>query len=142
MVVLVFLSLLGAILGALIRPRFAAAPIAVGVALAVRWAMGVEAGRALNNAGASVLELWAYAAVADPLNDYLSLLAGAGGASLIAATLAFLYDRQKPREITVSEATRQVRTVRGGRFVRAEGMVETRPVQDRAEQRQKAILGL
>ncbi|HTX51656.1 MAG TPA: hypothetical protein VME40_19955 [Caulobacteraceae bacterium] len=142
MVVLVVLSLLGAVLGALARPRFAAVPIAVGAALAVRWMIGVSGGHAIDNAGASGLELWAFSALSDPADDYLSLLAGAGGASLIAAVLAFIHDRHKPRDVSVSEATRPNRMVRAGRFVRAEGMIEARPVQDKAEQRQKTILGL
>jgi hypothetical protein len=142
MVVLVVLSLLGAVLGALTRPRFVAVPIAVGLTLAVRWAMGMAAANAIDNADAPGWEVWAVSAIADPLDDYLSLLAGAAGASLIAAALALITDRHEPREVTMSEATRVARAVRGGRFVRAEGMIESRPVQDKAEQRQKAVLGL
>jgi hypothetical protein len=140
MLVLVVLSLLGAVLGALTRPRLAAVPIAVGLVLGARWMIGLAGGHA--NAAASALELWAYSTCADPLDADLSLLAGGGGASLIAASLAFLYDRWKPHGVAASEATRLGRSVRGGRFVRAEGMIEARPAQDKAEQRQKAILGL
>jgi hypothetical protein len=142
MVVLVVMSLLGAVLGALTRPRFAAVPVAVGLAMAVRWALGMAAANAIDNADAPGWEVWAVSAVADPLDDYLSLLAGGGGASLMASALALITDRHKPGDVTIAEATRLDRTVRGGRFVRAEGMIETRPVQDRAEQRQKAVLGL
>jgi hypothetical protein len=142
MVVLVVMSLLGAVLGALTRPRFAAVPIAVGLAMAARWALGMAAANAINNASAPDWEVWAVSAIADPLDDYLSLLAAAAGASLIAAALALITDRPQPREVSTSEATRVDRAVRGGRFVRAEGMVQARPVQDKAEQRQKAVLGL
>jgi hypothetical protein len=142
MVVLVVMSLLGAVLGALTRPRFAAVPVAVGLAMAGRWALGMAAANAINNADAPGWEVWAVAAIADPLDGYLSLLAGAASASLIAAALALITDRHQPRAVTISEATRVDRAVRGGRFVRAEGMVQARPVQDKAEQRQKAILGL
>jgi len=136
------MSLLGAVLGALTRPRFAAVPIAVGLAMAARWALGMAAANAINNASAPDWEVWAVSATADPLDDYLSLLAAAAGASLIAAALALITDRPQPREVSTSETTRVDRAVRGGRFVRAEGMVQARPIQDKAEQRQKAVLGL
>jgi hypothetical protein len=110
--------------------------------MAARWALGMAAANAINNASAPDWEVWAVSAIADPLDDYLSLLAAAAGASLIAAALALITDRPQPREVSTSEATRVDRAVRGGRFVRAEGMVQARPVQDKAEQRQKAVLGL
>jgi len=142
MVVLVVMSLLGAVLGVLTRPRFAAVPIAVGLAEGTRWLIGMGAAQAFNNAGAPDWEVWAVSVTANPLDDYLPLLAVSSGASLIAAALAMVHDRHSPGDTAVSEATRVSRAVRGGRYVRAAGMIETRPAQDKAERRQKAILGL
>ena len=65
-----------------------------------------------------------------------------GGAALIAALLAMWLDPKTPQSLSLQEATSVRRRVQKGRYVRAEGMVEARPIQAEAEQRQKALLGL
>jgi len=142
MVILMLMALMGAVLGALTKPRFVAAPIAVGLVEGMRWLVGLSAASAINNADAPVWAIWSLSIVSDPLDDYLPLLAVSAGSSLFAAAMAMVHDRHRPPAVSVAEATRNSRQVRNGRFVRVEGMVEERAVQQQAERRQRALLGL
>ena len=120
MVILMLMALMGAVLGALTKPRFAAAPIAVAFAEGMRWLVGILAA---SSPDAPIWATWSFAVVSDPLDDYLPLLAVSVGSSVIAATITMVYDRHQPRDVPVSEATRLSRQVRNGRFVRAEGKI-------------------
>jgi len=142
MVILVLMALVGAVLGAWVKPRLIAVPLAIGLAEGLRGLIGMAAPVAIDNYSAPTWAQWALAVVLDPVDDYLPLLAVSGGAALIAAVLAMLLGERTVKPISLQEAASFRRRVEKGRYVRAEGMIEQRPVQAAAEERQKAILGL
>jgi hypothetical protein len=142
MVMLVLMAIVGAVLGACVRPRLIAVPLAIGVAEGCRGLIDLVAPTAVDNISAP---FWAKAALGvaeDPLSGYLPLLAVSAGAALLTALLTLLIDRAPPRPASLAEATAVQRRVRKGRYVRAANMIEERPAQAKAEERQKALLGL
>jgi len=72
----------------------------------------------------------------------LPLLGVSEGAALLTAILTLTIDRAPPKQTTLQEATAVQRRVRKGKYVRASNMIEDRPAQAKAEERQKALLGL
>src|SRR5580698_5909048 len=129
MVILVLMALVGAVLGAWVKPRLIAVPLAIGLAEGLRGLIGVAAPLAIDNTNAPMWAQWALAVVIDPVDDYLPLLAVSSGSALIAAVLAMVLGERTVRPVSLSEATAFRRRVEKGRYVRAEGMVEQRPVQ-------------
>ena len=133
---LVLMAALGAVLGAVVRPRLIALPLAIGVAEGARGLIDLAAPAAVDNVSAP---LWAVAAlnVAEtPMDGYLPLLGVSAAGALLAALLTLAIDRR-----TAPPATLQRRVLKG-RYVRAKDMIEDRPAQAKAEERQKALLGL
>jgi hypothetical protein len=142
MVLLVIMALLGAILGALVKPGMLAVPIGVGVAAGLRSLIGQVAPAAVDNPDASFWAKWALGVTDSTMGGYLPLLGVCGGAALISCLLCMALDRRAPVAATFEEATRVRRPVRNGRYVRDPDMLEQRLSQRQAEARQKALLGL
>ncbi|MFI4936168.1 MAG: hypothetical protein ACHP7N_16260 [Caulobacterales bacterium] len=136
------MALLGAVLGAIVRPRLIALPVAVGLAEGIRGLIGLAAPIAVDNIQAPFWAKMALDITESPIAGYLPLLAVSAGGSLIAGVLALFIDQKAIKSVTLAEATANKREVKGGKFVRAEGMIEKRPAQLKAEERQKALLGL
>jgi hypothetical protein len=136
------MAVCGAILGATIRPRLMGLPLAVALAGGMRALIGVLAAPAVDHPDAPIWNQLSLAASLDPVGDYIPVLGACGGAALIAALLGMLLEPKTQAPATVSELTATRRRVDNGRYVRAAGMVEERPVQARAEERQRALLGL
>lgn len=139
---MVFMALVGAVLAVVVRPRLIGVPLAIGGAEGLRGIVSLLAPAAVDNPQAPWWSQWSLAIELDPLAGYLPLLGASGGAALIAAILMMLTAQKTPRAISLSEATQVRRRVVNGHYVRAEGMIEERPRQTKAEERQKAILGL
>jgi hypothetical protein len=116
MILLVAMALLGALLGAFLRPRLISPFAAVALT--------------------EVLHIWMGLTV--PL---LPLIGASGGAALIAAVLMMTRRDKSFAAAPLNDAAAQ-RRVRKGRYVRDPDMIEERPAQIRAEARQKALLGL
>jgi len=142
MVLLVLMALTGAALGAAVRPRLMAVPVAIGLAEALRGLASLLAPAAVDNLAAPWWSQWALGIEEDPFAGYLPLLGVSGGAALLAAVLTMLTSPRAPRPVGVTEATKVRRRVVKGRYVRADGMIEERARQAEAEARQKALLGL
>ena len=142
MIMLVLMAVVGAVLGAIIRPRLIAIPLAIAVAEGCRGLIDLAAPLAIDNMAAP---FWAKAALAvavKPMSGYLPLLGVSAGAALLTAILTLTIDRAPPKQTTLQEATAVQRRVRKGKYVRASNMIEDRPAQAKAEERQKALLGL
>ncbi len=142
MIMLGLMAVLGAFLGAVVRPGLVGAPIAIGVAEAARGLIGALAAAAIDNATAPWWSQAALALVQDPMAGYLPLLGASGGAAILAALLAMLVRGQTRGQRSLDGATDVRRKVVNGHYVRAEGMVEERSRQQEAEARQRQILGL
>ena len=142
MIVLVLMALVGAVLGALVRPCLLAVPVAAALAASARAVIGLAAPIAVDDDTAPEWAKLCLSIISDPLGDYLPLLAAAAGAALIAGLLAMLVDKQAPRHITLEEATALQRRVRGGRYVRADDMMGKHSLLNRSEARLRSILGL
>jgi hypothetical protein len=142
MVLLAIMALLGAVLGALVKPGILAVPIGVGLAAGLRSLIGQVAPGAIDNPNAPVWSQLALQIASSPMGGYVPLLSVCGGAALISSLLCMAIDRRSPTATTFEEATRVRRPVRNGRYLRDPDMVEQRLSQRQAEARQKALLGL
>jgi hypothetical protein len=144
MIALGLMALIGALLGARVRPRLVGVLLAIGLAAGFRSAVAMFAPEAVDNIRAPIWAQWSLAVAVDPLDGYLALLAVCGGAALISAVLGMVFDRRPAaaRSVVGVDDDRTLRGVRGGRYQRAAGMVEERPLQAKAEARQKELLGL
>ena len=142
MILLVLMALVGAVLGAIVRPRLIAIPLAIALAEGMRGLVSLAAPIAVDNDKAPVWATFALGVELNPVDGYLPLLAVSGGAALIAGLLTLLIDRPPPHQLTLDEATAVQRRVRNGRFVRADNMIEKHSVLNRAEARHKSLLGL
>lgn len=139
---LVLMAALGAVLGALVRPRLIAIPLAIGVVEGARGLVDLIAPSAIDNVSAP---FWAVAALTiseTPMDGYLPLLGVSAAAAILSALLTLLIDRGPLKPATLAESTALQRRVLKGRYVRAKDMIEDRPAQAKAEERQKALLGL
>jgi hypothetical protein len=142
MVLLVVMALVGAILGALVKPGFLSVPIGAGLAAGLRSLIGQAATPAIDNPSAPVWAQLALRVTTSAMGGYLPLLSVCAGAALFSSLLCLVLDRHAPHAGTLEEATRVRRPVRNGRYVRDPDMIEQRLSQRQAEARQKALLGL
>ena len=138
MILLVFMALVGAGMGAWIKPRLLAVPLAISAVEGARGLIGISAPAAvgLGSAPASIV----LGVIEDPVDDYLPLLVVSGGAALIAAVMGMILDKRATDAAAARAPPRRLKAQKG--LVRADGMAEPRDVRAKAEQRQKAILGL
>ena len=139
---LVLMAALGAVLGAVIRPRLIAIPLAIGVVEGLRGVIDLLAPNAIDNVAAPFWSVWALAVAEAPEDGYLPLLGVSAAAAILSALLTLMIDRAPPKHATLAESTALQRRVLKGRYVRAKDMIEERPAQAKAEERQKALLGL
>jgi hypothetical protein len=142
MFLLVLMAILGAVLGVVIKPGLLAVPLAVAVAEGIRGLIGMAAPFAIDNSQALLPFQLALQVVESPMSGYLPLLGVSAGAALIAAVLSMLTEARPVPEVTLAEATALRRRVRRGKYVRAPDMIEDRPAQKAAEERQRSLLGL
>ena len=117
MILLVAMALLGALLGAFLRPRLISPFVAVALTEVLRAWMGLGT----------------------PL---LPLVGASGGAALISSVIMIASRRDAPFAAAPLDVGAAQRRVRKGRYVRAPNMIEERAAQTEAEARQKALLGL
>ena len=141
MVLLALMGVVGAVLGAWIKPRPPAVVGALALAAAVRALIGVLAPMAVGETAAPFFARIAFQIVQDGADDYGPLLGVAGASALIAVSFAVVADRRSRRTMTLDEATRARRRIRKGKFVRASGMVDARQRQSEAADRLRSLLG-
>ena len=141
MTLLVLMGVVGACVGAWLKPRLAAVPGMLALVAAVRALIGVLAPMAVGQTAAPYLAQVAFQFVQDPADDYVPLLGVAGGSALIAMLFALAADRRARGAMTLEEATRARRRIRQGRFVRATGMLDPRKGESEAAERLRSILG-
>jgi hypothetical protein len=144
MTLLVLMALMGAVLGALVRPRLLAIPIAIGLAGGLRGLISLAAPLAIDNDKAPFWAQLSLGAALSAVDGYMPLLAASGGGALIAGLLALITDRPAPKSLTLDEATAVRRCVRNGKYVRTQNMVDegSAGANTSAEARQRSILGL
>jgi hypothetical protein len=141
MVLLVLMGVVGAVMGAWIKPRPAAVVGALALAAAVRALIGVLAPMAVSETPPPFFANIAFQIVQDTADDYAPLLSVAGASALIALFFALVADRRSRRTMTLEEATRARRKIRQGKFVRASGMVDVRKRESAAADRLRSLLG-
>lgn len=138
MILTVVLALIGAALGAFLRPRalavaFAAALSAgsrAGSLFVVRLARGTD--DSPNWAG----DVFRY--MESPLTAYPVIVSVCTGAALFAALLCLFLDEAPSRPFWIPDEGDARRRDRTGKFVRAAGMVEDRAIHTSAEARIRA----
>ena len=105
MILLVLMALVGAVLGAVVRPRLIAIPLAIGVVEGLRGLVSLAAPIAIDNDKAPDWAKLALGVELNPVDGYWPLLAVSGGAALIAGLLSLLIDRPPPPQLTLDQAT-------------------------------------
>jgi hypothetical protein len=135
MVLLVLIGLVSAVIGASMRPRLLAVLLATVVAGGLRGLVGVASFLAVDSIHSPVWAQMALSSTESTLADFRLLVAIGFGAATLGALVAS-FTRRRVR------AGDGPRPVRKGRYARAPEMIEDRPQQEAAEQRQKALLEL
>jgi hypothetical protein len=138
MILTILLALIGAALGAFLRPRAVAVAFAGGLAAGLRPALLFLAhltGQGDDAPG------WAgdlQRLLESPFASYLVLIAAGLGASLFAALLCLLFEEKPARPFWMPQDGDVRRRDRTGRFVRAADMIEERAIHNHAEARVRA----
>ena len=137
MVLLVAMTLLGMLLGLWIRPRIIAAPAAIALVALVK--LGFSSSATAIDARS---DLPGWTGVISNLNGgpaagYWPVMAGALLGATITMVWGMLHDQPAEDGVTPREGGVRRRD-RKGHYRRLEGMVEDRPIQDRAEERLRA----
>jgi len=135
MILLAIMAVVGAALGVFMKPRILAIPFTVAVAGGVRALLGLAA---MPAAGGSQGPDWAEfsaVVVGQQLEGYPMMIGACLAGALIAMVLGGWADRREPAPSDLP------RRIRNGRLERTAGMVEERPQQKAAEERQKSLLG-
>jgi hypothetical protein len=138
MILTVSIALLGAALGAFLRPRVLA------VVLAVMLSSGARAGAVfianLSGArddaatwGGDVLRYFE-----SPFTSYLVLIIAGTGAALFAGLLCMLLEEKPVEPFWLPKEGDARRRGRDGRYIRAAGLIEERAIHNRAEARVRA----
>jgi len=138
MILLVSMAILGAALGAYLRPRPLAVVLALGAAGGIRGGLDLIVRLAGHKYDPPEWLLRLEAVVNAPSAGYLFVIGSAGGAALFAALLCMLLDETPYRPFWLP-AEGGVRTRdRTGRYKRVADMIEERSIHAAAEARMHA----
>lgn len=133
MILTIFLALIGAALGAFLRPRVLAAAFAVALSAGSRGGALFMAHMAGGN-DESVS--WAGDVIRfmeSPFTSYLVVVSACGGAAVFAGLLCLLLEDTPSRPFWMpAEGDVRLRD-RNGRYIRAADMIEERAIHNRAE---------
>lgn len=133
MILTMTIALLGAALGAFLRPRVFAVVLAIGLS------SGVRAGAlfAANLAGGrDDADTWASAVLRyfeSTLTSYPVLIIAGTGAALFAGLLCMLLEEKPVEPFWLPREGDERRRGRDGRYIRAAGLIEERAIHNRAE---------
>lgn len=133
MILTAMIALLGAALGAFLRPRALAVALAVGLSAGVRAAALLVArlSGAQDDAatwGGAVLRYFESA-----FTGYLVLIIAGTGAALFAGLLCLLVEEKPAEPFWLPREGDVRRRGRDGRYIRAAGLIEERAIHNRAE---------
>ena len=138
MVLTITLALIGAALGAFLRPRPLAVAFAGGLSAAARPALLFLAH--LTGQGDDA-PTWAgdlLRLLESPLTSYLVLISAGVGACLFSVVLCALFEDKPGKQFWLPQEGDVRRRDRKGRFVRAADMIEERSIHNHAEARVRA----
>ena len=140
MITMAAFAILGAALGAFVRPRLLGVLLPVLIAVTIEggvyWAIGVMD----HQPNREVLIMRLEAIFGEDLIGMAGPIAAAAIGGVVAAVLGFFTD---PKTVDVYSAENIKRRVgKDGRYARAEGMVQDRAIHAKAESRIDQILGL
>lgn len=140
MITMAAFAILGAALGAFVRPRLLGVLLPVLIAVTIEggvyWAIGVMD----HQPNREVLIMRLQAIFGDGLISMIGPVAAAAIGGLVAAVLGFFTDPKTVDVYSVENIKRRVG--KDGRYARAEGMVQDRAIHAKAESRIDQILGL
>ena len=140
MITMAAFAIIGAALGAFVRPRWLGVLLPVLIAVTIEggvyWAIGVMD----HQPNREVLILRLQAVFGDDLISMIGPIAAAAIGGVVAGVLGYFTD---PKTVDVYSAENIRRRVgKDGRYARAEGMVQDRAIHAKAESRIDQILGL
>jgi hypothetical protein len=136
MVLVITFALVGAVLGAYLRPRPLAIVIAIGVPGGLRGMLSWVAGMIGQPDDPAPWQVMVAKVAADPVSGYLPVIAAGAGGAVIAAVLCVLLEKEGQSLPFWMPQEGGVRTRdRTGRYKRLANMVEDRPLQSEAERR-------
>lgn len=140
MITMAVFAIIGAALGAFVRPRLLGVLLPIILAVTVEggvyWAIGVMD----HQPNREVLIMRLHAVFGEEILDMVGPVAAAAIGAVVAAVLGAFTD-PKTESVLSAEGIRR-RVGKDGRYARAEGMVEDRAIHAKAESRIDQILGL
>jgi len=141
MITMAAFAIIGAALGAFVRPRLLGVALPILLAVLVEggayWAIGVMD----HQVNREVLVMRLQGIFGDDVIAMVGPVAAAAIGAVVAAVLGFLTDPKKAAPVFSAEGIK--RSVgKDGRYARAAGMVEERAIHAKAESRIDQILGL
>jgi len=141
MMPMVVMAVVGAALGAFMRPRVFAVALAIGLAGGLRGLLLYIARLApIGDNGPPAWSQTLSHAFAGPLASYMMVMVAGGGGALFAALMCLLLDEKPVRPFWMPpEGDMRLRD-RTGRYVRAAELIAERPIHAEAERRIQANL--